>query len=189
MARSRGGSGGNGVAGVRGGAGLFQTTRNPATHQGQWFALDTEVLRTSMLVVGPPGSGKTRSFARPIIEMLGLQALVGLASVVVIDPTGNTFGPDILPGFFDVDIDPTRPPGPDSWGFDLFGGAQSPEEAADRVAGAVLPPDTGVEAGAHHGIVGMRERTAMFGGTLIAEPRREGGFEVRARLPIDPTSP
>lgn len=30
MARSRGGSGGRGIAGVRGGAGLFQTVRNPA---------------------------------------------------------------------------------------------------------------------------------------------------------------
>jgi len=116
--------------------------RNPDTYQRNWFALDTEVLRTSMLVVGPPGVGKTRSFARPIIEMLGLQTLVNLASVVVIDPTGNSFGPAQLPGFFDVDIDPNQPAGPNAWGFDLFGGASTPDEAADRLAGAVLPPET-----------------------------------------------
>ncbi|HEV2640374.1 MAG TPA: DUF2510 domain-containing protein [Actinocrinis sp.] len=116
--------------------------RNPDPYQRTWFALDTEVLRTSMLVVGPPGVGKTRSFARPIIEMLGLQTLVNLASVVVIDPTGSSFGPAQLPGFFDVDIDPNQPTGPDAWGFDLFGGANSPDEAADRLAGAVLPPET-----------------------------------------------
>jgi Protein of unknown function (DUF2510) len=116
--------------------------RNPDTYQRNWFALDTEVLRTSMLVVGPPGVGKTRSFARPIIEMLGLQTLVNLASVVVIDPTGSSFGPAQLPGFFDVDIDPNQAGGPQAWGFDLFGGANSPDEAADRLAGAVLPPET-----------------------------------------------
>jgi hypothetical protein len=140
------------------------TARNPAGYQRRWFALDTEVLRTSMLVIGPAGAGKTRSFARPIIEMLGLQTLVGLASVVVIDPSGSAFGPEVLPGFFDVDIDPTRPAprraaadsasadaaSPESgsaepeagWGFDLFGGATTPDEAADRLAGALLPPET-----------------------------------------------
>lgn len=35
-----------------------------------------------------------------------------------------------------------------------------------------------------HGLVGMRERAAMFGGTLAAEPRSDGGFTVRARLPL-----
>ena len=63
------------------------------------------------------------------------------------------------------------------------------DEGALHRNGAVLPPDTGVEAGAHHGIIGMRERTAMFGGTLTAEPRREGGFEVRARFPLDSAPP
>jgi signal transduction histidine kinase len=57
------------------------------------------------------------------------------------------------------------------------------DEGALHRNGAVLQPDTGH---AHHGIIGMRERTAMFGGSLIAEPRRDGGFEVQARLPLDP---
>jgi signal transduction histidine kinase len=34
-----------------------------------------------------------------------------------------------------------------------------------------------------HGIAGMRERTALFGGTLTAGPRPGRGFEVRAVLP------
>ena len=33
------------------------------------------------------------------------------------------------------------------------------------------------------GLIGMRERATMFGGTLTAGPRREGGFRVHARLP------
>ncbi|MEV7011086.1 histidine kinase [Streptosporangium sp. NPDC051022] len=33
------------------------------------------------------------------------------------------------------------------------------------------------------GLLGMRERATMFGGTLKAGPLPEGGFEVRARLP------
>jgi hypothetical protein len=149
-----------------------ETDRNPSTHQKEWFALDTEVLRTSMLVVGPPGAGKTRSFARPIIELLGLQTLVGLASVVVIDPTGSAFDTRQLPGFFDVDIDPTVSSGPQSWGFDLFGGASGPEEAADRLAGAVLPPDSAVRDPA----VDSAARNALY--SIIA-----GFFEREGRYP------
>jgi signal transduction histidine kinase len=36
-----------------------------------------------------------------------------------------------------------------------------------------------------HGLIGMRERVAVYGGLLDAGSRPEGGFRVHARLPID----
>lgn len=39
-------------------------------------------------------------------------------------------------------------------------------------------------SGAGHGLAGMRERAQALGGTLHAGPRRGGGFEVRATLPL-----
>lgn len=36
-----------------------------------------------------------------------------------------------------------------------------------------------------HGLIGMGERVALFGGELRAGPRAGGGFEVRARIPFD----
>jgi signal transduction histidine kinase len=55
--------------------------------------------------------------------------------------------------------------------------------------GAVLTPDQGDGARTHHGIIGMRERAAMFGGSLSAGPRPGGGFEVLARLPLNVAIP
>jgi len=46
-------------------------------------------------------------------------------------------------------------------------------------------PATGA-TGAGAGIVGMRERVALFAGTLEAGAHRDGGFRVRARLPVEP---
>jgi signal transduction histidine kinase len=49
--------------------------------------------------------------------------------------------------------------------------------------GAGVP--AGGQAGGGHGLAGMRERAALFGGELAAGPLPGGGFGVRARLLLD----
>jgi signal transduction histidine kinase len=49
----------------------------------------------------------------------------------------------------------------------------------DDGRGAAAPDD-----GRGHGLAGMRERVAVYGGTVHAGPRAGGGFEVAANLPV-----
>jgi signal transduction histidine kinase len=63
---------------------------------------------------------------------------------------------------------------------DIRYGADSLElEIADDGAGAATPA-----ASSGHGLVGMRERVALYGGRLDAGRRPGGGFAVRVLLPI-----
>jgi signal transduction histidine kinase len=53
----------------------------------------------------------------------------------------------------------------------------------------VVDNEAGFESNGHrggHGLIGMHERVAVFGGSLDAGPRAGGGFRVVARLPLEP---
>jgi len=65
-------------------------------------------------------------------------------------------------------------------------------EVADHgrpIPAAVPAPDASgasVPRGAGMGLLGLRERVALYGGELAAGPRRGGGWLVRASMPVEP---
>jgi signal transduction histidine kinase len=66
-----------------------------------------------------------------------------------------------------------------------YGGEQLELEISDD--GEPGPePSSPPTPGGGQGIVGMRERVALYGGDLQAARRPEGGFLVRASLPLSP---
>ena len=72
--------------------------------------------------------------------------------------------------------------------------------SVDHDAGAVLlwvangpgqspgAPASWPTTGAGHGLAGMRERVTLLGGQLRAGPEPDGGFAVRAVLPMNDTA-
>jgi signal transduction histidine kinase len=59
-------------------------------------------------------------------------------------------------------------------------------EILDDGGGGLAPYPAPFEVvDAHHGIIGMRERVALFNGSFDARPRPEGGFRVFAKLPLE----
>jgi signal transduction histidine kinase len=85
-----------------------------------------------------------------------------LADPVLADPGPGGPGPD--------------GPGPDGSG--PGGAVRAGSKDQSRAAWSRPVPRAG------HGIIGMRERVGLLGGDFTAAPRPEGGFLVRARLPL-----
>ncbi|MFB7667877.1 ATP-binding protein [Kitasatospora sp. NPDC056138] len=152
--------------------------KNPATHRSAGLALDPAVLGTSLLAVGPAGTGKTARLARPVAEALCLQALAGTACAVVVGSAEADLGPD---EWYDVVIAPGDPGS--AYGLDLFGAAGEADEAAARLADALLPDELSARA--------ENARTALqqIVGPFHAAYRRYPGVrELRALLGGDPDS-
>ncbi|MEV8098688.1 ATP-binding protein [Kitasatospora sp. NPDC085879] len=150
--------------------------KNPPAHRSAGFALDPQLLGTSLLAVGPAGTGKTARLARPVAEALCLQALAGTACAVVIGAAEADLGPD---AWYDVVIAPGDPESP--YGLDLYGAAADPDEAAARLADALLPDELAARAEA--------ARTALqqvVGPFHAAHGRYPAVRELRALLGGDP---
>lgn len=126
--------------------------RNPYAYRGAGLGLGPELLGTSLLAVGPAGSGKTGTVVRPLAESLCLHALAGRAAVVVVGAAGAGLGPVDA---YDVVV---RIGNPESvYDLDLYGGASDPDEAAAVLAEALV----GDLADPHPGSDSRRSTTVL----------------------------
>ncbi|WP_405619750.1 ATP-binding protein [Streptomyces sp. NBC_00076] len=107
--------------------------RNPYAYRGTGLGLDPDLLGTSLLAVGPAGSGKTGTVVRPLTESLCLHALAGRAAVVVVGAAGAGLGPA---DSYDVVVQIGNPES--VYDLDLYGGAGDPDEAAAVLAEALV---------------------------------------------------
>lgn len=107
--------------------------RNPYAYRGTGLGLAPDLLGTSLLAVGPPGSGKTGGIVWPLAESLCLHALAGRAAVVVVGAAGAGLG---AADAYDVVV---RIGNPESvYDLDLYGGTTDPDEAAAVLAEALV---------------------------------------------------
>ncbi|WNI28902.1 ATP/GTP-binding protein [Streptomyces sp. ITFR-6] len=152
--------------------------RNPYPRRGSGLALEPASLGTSLLAVGPPGSGKTAKVVRPVIESLAIRALTGQAAVLAVGGAGAQLGPDDA---YDVVVrigDPAS-----MHDFDLYGGTTDPDEAAatlaeglagdlpgldSRRAGTVLGQLLGPYRTAHGRFPGVPELRELLEGSVTA---------------------
>lgn len=126
--------------------------RNPYAYRGTGLALGPDLLGTSLVAVGPAGSGKTGTVVRPLAESLCLHALAGRAAVVVVGAAGAGLGPADA---YDVVV---RIGNQDSeYDLDLYGGATDPDEAAAVLAEALV----GDLADPHPGSDSRRSTTVL----------------------------
>ncbi|MFF5767849.1 ATP/GTP-binding protein [Streptomyces tanashiensis] len=107
--------------------------RNPYARRTTGVALEPSLLGTSLLAVGPAGSGKTTRLIRPVVEALCLQALANRAAVVAVTSHGSALGPDEN---FDVVVSVGR--AESTHDLDLYGGSDDPDEAARILAEALV---------------------------------------------------
>ncbi|MFF1285677.1 ATP-binding protein [Streptomyces sp. NPDC058299] len=107
--------------------------RNPYHYRGAGLALGPDLLGTSLLAVGPAGSGKTGAVVRPLAESLCLHALAGRAAVVVAGAAGAGLGPAEA---YDVVVRVGHPES--AYDLDLYGGTTDPDEAAAILAEALV---------------------------------------------------
>ncbi len=156
------------------------TERNPYQYRGAGLALDPALLGTSLLAVGPPGSGKTRHLVRPVAESLCLQALAGTAAVVVVGAKGADLGPVDA---FDVVIaigDPAS-----TYDLDLYGGASDADEAAGLLAAALLDGFEGDQADSRRAATALAQ---VLGPFRVARSRFPSVSELRELLDGNPTA-
>ncbi|MFF7143062.1 ATP-binding protein [Streptomyces nodosus] len=116
--------------------------RNPYAYRGAGLALGLELLGTSLVAVGPAGTGKTSSVVWPLTESLCLQALAGRAAVVVVGAAGAGLGPADA---YDVVVRIGHPES--EYDLDLYGGTADPDEAAAVLAEALAGDLTEAHSG------------------------------------------
>ncbi|MPY60184.1 type IV secretory system conjugative DNA transfer family protein [Streptomyces spongiae] len=107
--------------------------RVPLPFHDAGAALGPDVLGTSLLAVGPSGSGKSRTLIEPVTEALTLQALTGRCAVVAVSAAGSPLGSDSA---FDVIVrigDPAS-----IHDLDPYAESEDPDEAAAILAEALV---------------------------------------------------
>lgn len=114
---------------------------NPYARRGSGVALEPALLGTSLLAVGPPGSGKSARLVRPVVESLALQALAGRAAVLAVGAAGGQLGPDEA---YDVVVRIGDPASVHD--FDLYGGTTDPDEAAGVLAEGLVGDVAGLDS-------------------------------------------